>query len=417
MSALKAHAHSTAATAGVKPQSVDNILYRWLGNLLFSLIVVGYPVFASLSQIIGEAYGEINAIFRVIIAIMSISMIGISFYRKVIRADLLIYTFLAMYSVRLWVDYSYSLFPSVERDSQFYIVSVLLPALAVTSARQWFDEILCLRMLVLIGGIGGALVAYTIDVESVFVVIDDPNARASFEFLNPISVGYHGVFVAAASFILMIKKRDGLTLAYCMPLLIMGGYLLVISGSRGPVVALMFAFVATGITNKTANVSYLIAAVVITVLIAIFGLPEVLHNRFLDAGFDASSTERIYVMDLALALAVENPILGFGYIEPLTGTYPHNLVVEAGMALGVSGAALMIWMQASLVWQARKQARAGAMLLPLIGGAMFANAWISGSLWGSGLFFVVLAMLRDLRHRVDPAVDSGSRRSRPLLRA
>ena len=54
---------------------------------------------------------------------------------------------------------------------------------------------------------------------------------------------------------------------------------------------------------------------------------------FQDAGQDRSSYERLDVMRLSIDEAIANPLLGYAYIEPVTGIYPHNLLVESALAL------------------------------------------------------------------------------------
>ena len=118
---------------------------------------------------------------------------------------------------------------------------------------------------------------------------------------------------------------------------------------------------------------------------------------FQDAGQDAPSLERLDVMWLSIDQAIAYPLLGYAYIEPATGNYPHNLLVESALARGIGGFVLMLCMQLSLFWNSLKITSRGAWLLPFLAAAMFANAWKSGALWGSGLFFMLVWLVRDRR--------------------
>ena len=90
---------------------------------------------------------------------------------------------------------------------------------------------------------------------------------------------------------------------------------------------------------------------------------------------------------------MQNPLLGFAYVDPLTQSYPHNLLLESFLALGVFGLALMAALQFRLLTLAYQVGQRGNILIALIGAATFVNAWVSGSLWGSGVFFSCITLL------------------------
>lgn len=372
--------------------------YRVLGNLVIALMLVGYPLSASMSQFLGQVSSDFNIGFRIIHIILSLALLGISISRKNFVLDTLVVLFFAIYLIRLWWDLTYSFLPDIERDFQFFIATTFIPVIAIAGSRNWFSERLCVYLTASIGGIAGLFIAYNLSLGPVLALAPDPNQRASLELLNPISIGYHGLFIASAALILLARYRTLPISVFAIPTVILGIYLLVVSGSRGPFVALLAGLVITGLASKRANAAYAVAAIISAAALAYFGVPEVILNRFLETGQDASSLERFYTLELSIDQAWQNPLLGYAYIEPVTGRYPHNLLIEAGMALGLGGVAMMLWMQLSLLLNAWRGARKGQWFVPFIAGAMFANAWISGSLWGSGLFFAVLWLVRDFRY-------------------
>jgi O-antigen ligase len=150
----------------------------------------------------------------------------------------------------------------------------------------------------------------------------------------------------------------------------------------------------TGAANRRANAAYAFTGLVVAAAVAYVGLPEGVVARFRDIG-DTSTQQRIEAVWLSFDLMLENPLVGFGYIEPITGLYPHNLLIEAGLALGLVGAAMMAWMQISLLVNAWRHAQHGDWAIPFLAAAMLANAWISGAIWGSALFFMLLWLLRE----------------------
>jgi hypothetical protein len=385
-------------TAMDRPVLADR-LYSLLGNLIFALVVIGYPLSAAVSQMLGVLTGEINVAFRAMVAAMAAGMIFWTVVRRALRIDILISVFLAIYIIRLWYDFSYSSFPAISRDIQFFIAVVLLPALAMANGRSWFDEKSALWLIALIGGLGAVLVAYTVTflVDTNSLLVLSQGGRLSFELLNPISVGYHGLYVAGASLLLLLRSRRLTTLAVCAPAILLGLYLLITGGSRGPIVALLACLILVGSASASANLGYLVAAIIATGLVAAFGLPEVLSNRFSSVGTDASSLERLYYLQSAFDVMLEYPLTGYSYVEPVTGEYPHNLLLEAGMAIGVGGAAMMLWMLISMTIKARQVASSGQYLVPLVGVAGIVTGTFSGAIWGAGILFCSMILLRDLR--------------------
>jgi hypothetical protein len=317
--------------------------YRLLGNLVVALALVGFPLAAVLSQLSGLISNELNIGFRVLAILLSVVLLIWSVARGTYRLDPLIAVFFILYSIRLMIDFSYSLLPSVETDSLFFVAVVLIPTLSIGGGHDWFDEETCLRMTLGIGGIAALLITYQITTGGISTdAVVDIDARATLDFLNPISIGYHGLFTAMAGAMLLVKFRKASLVIPCALAIMVGGYLLVISGSRGPFVALLLALAVTGSANRHANATYVIGAIVVAGAITYFGLPEGVVYRFLGAGTDASSLERVYAIQLSIDEAVENPFFGYAYIEPVTGQYPHNLLVEAALALGILGFALML---------------------------------------------------------------------------
>lgn len=395
MLAINADTAHEATTAS--PLKAGN--YRFLGNLVLALAIVGFPLVAAISQLLGLASSGLNIAYRIVNIALCLVLLGWTASRGTLRFDPLIAAFLTLYSLRLFADLSYSTFPDIVQDSQFFGATVLIPVTALAGGRAWYDEKTCLRFVLGIGGVAGLLIAYSLATNGI-VPDSAVNNRATLDFLNPISIGYHGLFLAAAATIAFSQYRSRQKLILCLILILLGGYLMVASGSRGPFIALLGGLLVTGSANRNANATYVLVGSVILGFITYFGAPEVLLDRFRDVGSDSSALERLYASQFSIQEALDHPLLGYAYIEPITGIYPHNLLIESAMAIGLLGFVLMLWMQMSLIWKSWKAAKRGEWWLPFIASAMFVNAWISGSIFGSSLFFVLLWLLRDPRFQI-----------------
>lgn len=371
-------------------RAVADRRFGLFGNLVLALAVVGYPLSAAISQIVETDTSEINIAFRVISLMLAVLLGLWSIGRGQYRLDVLVMVFLMIYTIRMVWDFAYSGLPHIQDDFQFYVATTLAPTLALGAGSVWYDEKTCARWIAVIGGFAGLLIAYTLIYQPDIALLEQLNDRASFKFLNAISISYHGFYIAAAALILSANRSERRTILIWGAIAALGGYLMVAGGSRGPFVALVLAVGITALANTRTVGAYAVLGIVIAVLLVAIGAPELIVQRFMSVGEDTSSLERFYAMQLSIEAAIEHPVLGYAYIEPITGFYPHNLLIEAAMALGLIGAALMLLMQVALVAAAWRLARRGEWLLPLLAMAAFANAWISGSLWGSGLFFAIL---------------------------
>lgn len=364
--------------------------FACFGNLMLALAVVGYPLSAAVSQLTEADSNAINLAFRITILVLSL-LLGIwTIARGQYQVDALILVFLMIYTIRMVSDLTYSGLPDIKENFQFYMAITLIPTLSLGGGLAWYNEKTFAWWITLIGGLAGLLIAYTLLFRPDEMLLEALDQRASFKFLNPISIGYHGLYIAAAALILIaiLGKRRWILLLGAVTVL--GGYLLLVSGSRGPIVALVLGVGLTGFANTRTAGAYAIIGLGVAALLMVVGAPELIIQRFFSIGADASSLERFYATQLSLQAAIDHPLFGFAYIEPVTGLYPHNLLVEAAMALGMAGAALMLWMQIRLIVAAWWLAQRGDRLLPFIAASVFANSWISGSIWGAGLFFAVL---------------------------
>lgn len=376
--------------------------YVLLGNLVLTLMVVGYPLSASISQLMGFETNQLNMGFRIVVLLLAMLLGLWSVVRGVYRVDLMILIFLFAYTLRMIWDFTYSLLPSINDDLTFYLATTLLPTLAIGGGRSWYNERLCLRLIAWIGGLGGVLVGFIVFFRPDVTLQTTLDNRAAFHFLNPISIGYHGLYIAAASVMLIaspsVRTRAKLYGGILYgALAVLGACLLIAGGSRGPFVALVLAIGVTGLASTRTTRAYALMAVGLSGLMMVIGGYELILQRFLSSGEDASSIERLLGMNLSIRAMLDHPLLGSAYIEPTTGLYPHNLIIEAGLALGLGGGALMLLISGSMLFSAGMLARRGEWLLPFLAAISLAGSWIAGSIWSAGLFFSLAWLVRDRR--------------------
>jgi O-antigen ligase len=114
---------------------------------------------------------------------------------------------------------------------------------------------------------------------------------------------------------------------------------------------------------------------------------------------DETVMQRLYLGRLAWQEFLENPLFGSGFSLPVTGEYPHNIILETGMAMGVFGLALFLFLIATGLRQAFLAIRGNGdgFMASLFVYDLVASQF-SGSLWGQTMLFVTMG--RILSHPV-----------------
>ncbi|HBR99386.1 MAG TPA: hypothetical protein DD979_18715 [Gammaproteobacteria bacterium] len=166
----------------------------------------------------------------------------------------------------------------------------------------------------------------------------------------------------------------------------------VLSGSRGPVVALGAAIIWLTFTDKKR------AMVLIPILtIGVFFLPtdNMAIERVLGIFkyLDLSALARLEIQESALNDFLQNPLVGKHFMDASfgEGSWPHNFFLEAAMSMGIVGLTLSV----VIVFASFRAALAGVnrkhlLLVTLLVQALVA-AQFSGSLFGGSMLFALFA--------------------------
>ena len=178
--------------------------------------------------------------------------------------------------------------------------------------------------------------------------------RLQFEALNPISLGHVGGLALICSAFLLADNSppivEQVILWAAMPL---AGAVMVLANSRGPIIAaataLSFFFLA-----RTKSSRLIVRLAPLLLVFAIVGPPLIEQNEELFQNIWTRFTEkpeenlsnlaRVNVQTRAIKSFLEHPLLGAHHRDPELeeNEYPHNLIIESAMALGVGGLILFI---------------------------------------------------------------------------
>ena len=386
--------------------TADRPLLSWLFGLLVALTMVGYPVAGSLAQILSLESTAASYPFRGLMLALSVLLVLIGVATARFKLSLVIVMFLFLYLARLVVDSEGGVFPDANRDLLFYIAAVLIPTLAV-GVSSAYDERRTTILLCAFGIFASLLILYGLRTETVGDTDLTFTRRAAFDSLNPITIGYTGLFTAMAGYCLFTWVAPRWKFTVAIPAIGLGMLVLILGGSRGPLIGAVLFLALYAVVRRYGTVALGLFGVVGYGLYLTAGRDLALVERFQNsAGGDQSVWERFYLQQASFQAAIENPIFGLSYLEPSTLGYPHNLLIESGMALGVGGFALMLIIYVKLLMDSFTLLRRGQLLIPFMAVCAFANANLSAALFQSSDFWLV-AMLSWLAAKRARAVERG----------
>jgi hypothetical protein len=381
-------------------RSVNPTLYA----LFLALALTGYPLAGVVTSALGWEGPTISYAFRILVLLLGAGLAGQAVLRGRPRMlPVLVMIFFSLYLVRLYYDGFIDPLPSADFAFTFYVSVVLVPCLAMAVATDGYDETKFALSTFWVGSV--ACVSITLlDAAGWGVSRLEDTGRLSFDALNPITVGFTGLFTVLA-IIALWRQRPKL-----IPVFLVGGafavYSIIEAASRGPAAAGAFAIAVLALARR----NFLLFALLLIAgaYFAYFADDTSLKllSRFEGIGTDASSAERLYFMQNSIREALDNPLFGHAYADTVTFQSPHNLIIESGLAIGLLGVAIMVVLYFQIVRRAWLLAKAEHEFLAGLLCCAFVNANLSASLWSSVEFWIPLILGAEAARRIRKYRDS-----------
>lgn len=372
----------------------------FLSLSLLLLALIGYPIVAIFGSFLQFEDNTLAAVFRAAVVLYCGGIIFFILSRVPDGARGVpppsIVVFWLIYSARLAADYMTGQFPDLQTDALFFFIVCVIPAITLSVAAPLSDNRRIALPLVIGGGVVCALIIL-MNLTGTTGVVDPADViegRISLSKLNPITIGHTGVttVLACAAVYLEAGRRvlDKVIAAVAGGI---GLACLILAGSRGPLVSLVIcAMIVLLVQRRWVILLALSLAALIATLVTIS--PEgSFVERLMSTGSDMSSRERLDIQAFAFQEFLQKPLTGNAYIETVFGFYSHNIILDAAMATGIVGLALILWIHFRTVvlsWAAMVR---GEFLLPLIAIQYLAAIQFSGALVSSSEFWVVACMI------------------------
>jgi O-antigen ligase len=380
-----------------------------LQSALITLCLAGFPLVAGLSSAIELESTPFSIAVRAATAVISIVVITLGSRAR--RGDRVYYVlfglFWLVYAFRLWVDTSIGADRLSRPPSDYWtwaFGACMLPALGVSYGASDGAMRSALRtstFLLILAAFLAMAYGSTNFVNSEGVVVDI--GRLNLKALDPISIGHLGVTTAILAIWRLASRSENRPKTAFAKLICVGGVflglaLVVFSSSRGPFVALLAVvaiYLATRRLRRMFSVALLSAAVL--GFLAQAALYSDIAERYSFANrLNVSQTDddpSIAGRELAYAGAIRqflrSPIYGDFLEEESTHYYPHNILLEAFMFLGLLGGIPFVILLARSFVHAFRILRAGSpfgwvgllYVQYLVGGQFSGAIYTSTALW------------------------------------
>jgi len=360
-----------------------------------ALAVIGYPLAGLISSYLAVSDSSISIAFHLFVVFLSAAVFVVNGVRFGLRPlDTSFVIFYLWYLGRLIWDTGRADQPDADLALLIMVGTTIIPLIGVLVPRVEWDERNLAKCMF---AVGAAISVLSIVLYRLGLSVDDAESlgRLEFEKLNPITLGHTAATTILTAVIgWQYWKSHFWRLASLVPVACAAS-ILFLAASRGPLIAFGICFSFYSIAKKQ---WILLAIMVGSLLVVVNSAPifdgETLFERIRISGIqpEDSASLRITFMTTAWEEFLDNPLFGSGYSLPVVGGYPHNVIVEAAMALGIGGLVLLLSLFGRAMFKAWPAIRGEHALSAILFVQYFVATEVSGSLWGDAP--VVIFMVR-----------------------
>ncbi len=377
-------------------------LSQRLALLLRVMILTGYPLVGILVAYFGLQSSTLTVPFRIVVLALSVLVILTALQKRHReRIPALLVVFFLIYTLRLCYDLVFVNAAGAGTALVYFLALVFIPVtasmLAGTAALQ--DTIFA-RWLLIMALATTALTLISNKLGLGYNPWDyagEESVRLGFKALNPISLGNIAGICIISSTYLLLGTHQGRAIRFAAWLgLPMAAMVLLLANSRGPVIAVAFALLWF-MARKSRRIIYALPFALILFLlvpldnILILNVADRFSGPFME---DAAIAGRLLAQGEALQAFFKYPFFGAHYIDPNLGpgNYPHNLLIETAMALGMVGLTLFLAMLWMAIAKSVSYVDVKHPFIVMLMAQQFIMAQLSGALWASDSFFLLLSL-------------------------
>lgn len=334
-------------------------IYSSLLAWLYGLVLAGYPLLANFSVYLdlqGRLVGMASKGMILLLSIVMILWIGVIRGRLYLGlATIPLFVFWILFLGRIFVDTIVDPANLSNPPFEYFVFAVgacLIPMVAFMVRPSAYALERAFNLTYALAVLAGSLLLLNM----LFVRSDasywSVMGRLGAETVNPITIGHLGATIVILSGMKFLTSsssaRSSSDRYIAFTTLFIGLVALVLSASKGPVLALLVALVLFAVINipKRSNTlrSIAVATVLLlgttlgAVMLASYLGSSMLHRvEMLVQGYDAGTNTRLNLLSEAWEMFLRYPLSGGGLELQGYGSYPHNVVVESFMTTGILG--------------------------------------------------------------------------------
>lgn len=365
--------------------------------LLLAMVIFGYPISALLTTVFQINTEIVTYLFRSLtfgLGVMALLMPGTKIRISSMRLLLL---FFGVYLLRLVYDSFFANIPGAMDALILFLVMTLLPALGFWSLGCLDLNFDTVSRYLIVFSLFFLFLFYFAYFSGSYQVnfIDTDMGRLNFNKLGPIALGH-----AAVSCILIgvVSRKSGEKIWNIWSFFLISASIpiLLSAGSRGPILALLICSI---IFLRNFKPSRNILGVSVVLLILTFAYEQSTTILRMASLFDSqqeldlSALRRLEYQALAIQSFLDSPLIGQFYIDPSLGEgkYPHNILIEAGMALGLLGLIPLTIIIGRVLKIFITPQQKMPIIFVVLAVQYLVNSMLSGNLWGGADKFFLLA--------------------------
>lgn len=366
---------------------------------LFTFAIIGVAPFTITSELFKVEHIIFSIFYRTIFFLIALILLLNSDLKKLLKARhiQLFLLFFSLYFIRVLFDtliMPKELGFPIEKYYSFTIGVVMIPALAFNFRLEKTELEKAFKIIVLIFFL---ICIYSLFVSN-FQFENGSNRLWGGKTLHPIGLGHIAVtnIVISLYFFKGFKNKNILLIVSNIFISLIT---LSLTESRGPIVALflmmiIYLFFIGGIEK---NNKYLVV-VIFFVLALLLSLFSEFNNRV--AYTITNGGARLEHWRIATEQFISNPIWGSSLEENVNKIYPHNILIESFMALGIFGGIIFICLISIYFICGSKILKTGSKidkLLVILFVQYFVSSMFSGSLIGNYLVWFLGFMMIYIR--------------------
>jgi len=395
--------------------------YRSAYFVFILLVLYGYSLSAAVAEFLDISLDSpiVSVVFRSFLVFIGLYLITKTVISgKAYKRDgaYLLILFLLIYSFRLIYDLDIlNIHTTISKDKYyaFYFLVLFLPTFTVIISRipvGFSENILRYLKFIIAIALVANLILGLMNYQTLISQGVD-SIRLSTGRFNPISMGHLGVSTILLIYIEIKILKTPYSLI-SLTLLLLGFVAMIMSGSKGPMVAMILTIIYVnhislgGLGEKLKRL-VLVGLVLFSswFLFTVFNFD--MFDRFSSIFSDTelSTVYRLNSYIESFYIFVNNPFFGDSIVLP-SGGYPHNILLEILMSIGVVGILLFIVLIAKVNKASKYLARVEPRYMIIIALCFqyLISFMFSGALWQASELFVLIALILSLKSNLKRSI-------------